>query len=46
MTHYRSKRELLGPAPAVALIAQLNPDLPAPRDRIRAIEKAPKTPRA
>lgn len=30
MPHNRSMRELLGPVAAVALIAQLNPDLPAP----------------
>ncbi|SED61057.1 hypothetical protein SAMN05428942_2126 [Streptomyces sp. 2112.2] len=31
MLEDRSMRELLGPVAAVALIAQLNPDLPAPR---------------
>ncbi|MFE9553136.1 hypothetical protein ACFYOD_06590 [Streptomyces sp. NPDC006703] len=30
MPHNRPMRELLGPVAAVALIAQLNPDLPAP----------------
>ncbi|MFJ3229949.1 hypothetical protein [Streptomyces sp. NPDC086787] len=37
MPHNRSMRELLGPVAAVALIAQLNPDLPAPGIEFAAI---------
>lgn len=37
MTHNRPMRELLGPVAAVALIAQLNPDLPAPGIEFAAI---------
>ncbi|MFD8509815.1 hypothetical protein ACFV27_01515 [Streptomyces antimycoticus] len=37
MPQNRSMRELLGPVAAVALIAQLNPDLPAPGIEFAAI---------
>ncbi|MFD5428261.1 hypothetical protein [Streptomyces sp. NPDC127084] len=39
MFHEESMRQLLGPVAAVALIAQANPDLPAPRIEIAPIHR-------